>query len=214
MACRLLDAIIRTNVWQMLIGPFGTDFSKILIKISLLSVNKMYFKCCLQNVSHTASASMCHMQDIAIFSAMSPTYWFSKRLHVILFLLLWLHAYIQTVFFIAHVVLSLFWKKEYSRVFHHGPFIRYVKVRVAHAPERRERFPCHRLQRKPLVSDPVMHHGTCVTHVPRCMSRSLTGGGGVNVPGIPGACTIRNFTYQVRGPFPSTNILQVAELIP
>ena len=39
---------------------------------------------------------------------------------------------------------------------------------------RRERFPCHRLQRKPLVSDPSMHHGTCVTHVPRCMSGLLT----------------------------------------
>ena len=40
--------------------------------------------------------------------------------------------------------------------------------------ECRERFPRHRLQRKPLVSDPGMHHGTCVTHVPRCMSGSLT----------------------------------------
>ena len=33
-----------------------------------------------------------------------------------------------------------------------------------------------------------MHHGTHVTHVPWCMSRSLTGGDGENVPGIPGAC--------------------------
>ena len=49
-------------------------------------------------------------------------------------------------------------------------------------------FPRRRLQRKPLVSDPGMHHGTCVTHVPWCMSGSLTRGGGENVPGIPGAC--------------------------
>ena len=49
-------------------------------------------------------------------------------------------------------------------------------------------FPTHRLQRKSLVSDPGMHHGTCVTHVPWCMSVSLTCGGGENVPGIPGAC--------------------------
>ena len=34
-----------------------------------------------------------------------------------------------------------------------------------------------------------MHHGTWVTHVPWCMSGSLTCGGGDNVPGIPGACT-------------------------
>ena len=33
-----------------------------------------------------------------------------------------------------------------------------------------------------------MHHGTCVTHVPWCMSGSLTYGDGENVPGIPGAC--------------------------
>ena len=56
-------------------------------------------------------------------------------------------------------------------------------------------YPRHRLQRKPLVSDPGMHHGTCVTHVPWCMSGSLTRGGGENVPGIPGACAARNFTY-------------------
>ena len=41
-------------------------------------------------------------------------------------------------------------------------------------PEYRECFPCHRLQRKPLVSDLGMHHGTCFTHVPWCMSGSLT----------------------------------------
>ena len=61
-------------------------------------------------------------------------------------------------------------------------------------------FSAHRLQRKPLVSNPGMHHGTCVTHVPWCMSGSLTCGGGENVPGIPGACATRNFTFLVRGP--------------
>ena len=65
--------------------------------------------------------------------------------------------------------------------------------------ECRERFPRHRFQRKPLVSDPSMHHGTCVTHVPWCMSGSLTRGGGENVLGIPGAYVTRNFTYLVRG---------------
>ena len=67
--------------------------------------------------------------------------------------------------------------------------------------EYRERFSCHRLQRKPLVIDPGMHHGTCVTHVPWCMSGSLTHGGGENVPGIPGACATRKFTYLARGPW-------------
>ena len=67
--------------------------------------------------------------------------------------------------------------------------------------ECRERFPRHRLQRKPLVSDPDMHHGTCVTHVPWCMSGSLNRGGGENVPGIPGAYATHNITYLVRGPW-------------
>ena len=67
--------------------------------------------------------------------------------------------------------------------------------------ECRERFPRHRLQRKSLVSDTCMHHGTCVTHVPWCMSGSLASGGGENVPGIPGACATRNFMYLIRGPW-------------
>ena len=66
-----------------------------------------------------------------------------------------------------------------------------------------DRFPRQRLQMKPLDSDRGMHHGTCVTHVPWCMSGSLTRDGGVNVPGIPGACTTRNCTYLARGPYSS-----------
>ena len=68
--------------------------------------------------------------------------------------------------------------------------------------------PRHRLQRKPLVSDPDLHHGTCVTYVPWCMSGSLTRGGGKNVPGIPGAWSTHNFTCLVKAPsqFESTNI--------
>ena len=73
-----------------------------------------------------------------------------------------------------------------------------------------ERYPRHRLLRKPLVNDPGMHHGTCVAHVPWCMSGSLTCGDGEIVPGIPGACATRNFAYLVRGPLGNvTHILQV-----
>ena len=49
-------------------------------------------------------------------------------------------------------------------------------------------FPRRRFQRKSLVNDPGMNHGTCVTHVPSCMSGSFTCGDGENVPGISGAC--------------------------
>ena len=71
--------------------------------------------------------------------------------------------------------------------------------------ECRERFPRHRFQRNPLVNDHGMHHGTCVTHVPWCMSGSHTRGVGENVPGIPGACVTRNFTYLARGPLLATS---------
>ena len=53
-------------------------------------------------------------------------------------------------------------------------------------------FPRRQLQRKPIASDPGMHHGTCVTHVPWCMSWSLTRGGREIVPDIPGACAPAN----------------------
>ena len=90
---------------------------------------------------------------------------------------------------------------EFS-IYTHGPLARYVKLQVRMRRESRERFPRHWLQskKKTLVSDPGTHHGTCVTHVPWCMSGSLTRGGGENVPGIPGACATHDFTYLARDP--------------
>ena len=67
----------------------------------------------------------------------------------------------------------------------HGPFTRYIGMPGT--------FPRHRFQRKPLVSDPGMHRGTCVTHVPWCMLGSRSRGGGETVPRISGACETRNF---------------------
>ena len=83
----------------------------------------------------------------------------------------------------------------------HGPLARYVKLRVAHAPGMPGMF-----SPPPRVSDPDIHHGTCVTHVPWCMPASLISGflwsrWRVNVPGIPSACTTHYFTYLVRGPW-------------
>ena len=53
----------------------------------------------------------------------------------------------------------------------HGPVTRYPKLRVAHAPGNPGT-----LSPPPRLSDPDMHHGTCVTPVPWCMPSSLTGG--------------------------------------
>ena len=62
-------------------------------------------------------------------------------------------------------------------------------------------FSRHQLQRKQLVSDPGIHYGTCVSHMPWCMSGSLTCSGGENVRGIPGACATRTLAYVVRSPW-------------
>ena len=83
----------------------------------------------------------------------------------------------------------------------HGSLTRYVKWWVVYAPGMPGTFLRHWLQRKPLVSDPVMHYDTCATHMPWYMSGSLTRGDGVNVPGIPGACATCNFRYLARGPW-------------
>ena len=64
--------------------------------------------------------------------------------------------------------------------------------------ECRERFPYHRIKMKPLVSDPA-----CITARAsrtcrgECRDR-LIRNVGENVPGIPGACATRNFTYLIR----------------
>ena len=79
----------------------------------------------------------------------------------------------------------------------------YRIVKLGVAGNARNVFPRHPLQKKPLLGDPGMHLGTCVTHLPWCMSGSLTRGGEENVTGIPGACATRNFTYLARGPWSS-----------
>ena len=84
---------------------------------------------------------------------------------------------------------------------HHGPVTRYVKLRFAHAPGMPGTFSPPLTSKETLGSDPGMHHGTCVTHVPWCMSGSPTRGGGESVPDIPGACATRNFAYLARGPW-------------
>ena len=82
----------------------------------------------------------------------------------------------------------------------HGPLTRYAKLRVSHAPGMPGTF-----SPPQPVSDPDMHHGTCVTHVRDAyrdgqLAVSYEVGGRENVPGIPSACATRKFAYPVRGP--------------
>ena len=58
-----------------------------------------------------------------------------------------------------------------SYLFNPGPLTTYVKLWFAHVPGMPGTFSQPRR-----VSDPDIHHGTCVTHVPWCMPGSLTSG--------------------------------------
>ena len=103
------------------------------------------------------------------------------------------------------IVGTVAWRHIYYMIFSYISYTnwrltRYAKLRVVHAPGCRERFPRHWVQRKPLISDPDIQHGTCVTRVPWCTSGSLTRGGEENVPDLPGAYITRNFTYLTKVP--------------
>ena len=65
-----------------------------------------------------------------------------------------------------------------------------------------ESFSRHRLQRKPLVSDPGMHHGACITHVPWCMSGSLPAVAGKTLQEFPAHAqpAIVRIWQEARGP--------------
>ena len=69
----------------------------------------------------------------------------------------------------SHLEVMDLWKANGYKL--NGPLTRYPKLRIAHAPGMPGAF-----SPPPLVSDPDMHHGTCLTHVPWCMVGSLTSG--------------------------------------
>ena len=145
MACRLLG-MIKTNAGLLSIGPFGTNFSEILIKIQNFSLMKIHLK-----ISSAKWRTSCPRGDGL------------KLIHT-------------------GVIHDMTWASYQIRKI----------AGCACAGNAGNVFPRRRFQRKPLVSDPDMHHGTWVTHVPWCMSGSLTCGDGENVPGIPGACASTN----------------------
>ena len=97
-------------------------------------------------------------------------------------------------------IMKKWWYPQHELYFR-GPLARYAKLRLAHALGLAGTY-----YPSPRVTNPDMRHDTCVTHVQWCMPRSLTGGflwsrWRGNVPGNPGACTTRNVSYLIRGPW-------------
>ena len=102
-----------------------------------------------------------------------------------------------------------------------GPLTGYVKLRVAHAPGMPISPPPPPPPPSLQVNDPDMHHGTCVTHVPWCMPRSLTSGflwSRWRAKRSQHSRRMGNFTYMVRGPWYSAyrvwkSLLHVASMV-
>ena len=69
----------------------------------------------------------------------------------------------------AFISYAIYWVYRWCLV--HGPLAQYVTLRVAHASRMLETF-----FSRPWISDPDMHHGTCVTHVSWCMLGLLISG--------------------------------------
>ena len=88
----------------------------------------------------------------------------------------------------------------------HGPLARYVKLRFVHAPGMPGTF-----SPPPRVSDPDMHQGTCMTHVPWCIPGSLTSSFIGSRWWGKRSRRMRHlqFSYLVRGPWKTTCILSI-----
>ena len=138
--------------------------------------------------------------------------WFELYVFVLLILMLWLREMISNRKETS--CLALVRSRFEAGCFRHtftsrrnGPLARCVNCGLRMRREYRERFP--------------RHHGlafpTCITarasrtcrdaRLDRLLVVYFDAGGGENVPGIPGACANRNFTYLVRDPCLLTNRL-------
>ena len=67
------------------------------------------------------------------------------------------------------------WRLDIA-IIEYGSLTRYIQLRVVHAPGMSGTFSSPPRVSDPWVSDPYMHYGTCVTHVPWSMPESLTSG--------------------------------------
>ena len=173
------QAIIWTNAWILSIGPWRKNFSEILIQNRTFSLKKMRLK-----MSSGKWRPFCLGLNVLkwVSSVSSNDAMWCRR------------SWLSLIQLMACFLVN-------TNPFSMGLLPDTQNCRLCMRRECRERFPHHRLERKMLVSDPGMYHGTCVTHVPWCMSGSLTRGYGGNVSGIHGACAIRNFPYLARGPY-------------
>ena len=115
-------------------------------------IQNSYIKCIWLSIMHTVIAKICKIKG-------SSNGWNLPRIKIDSY---GYNVLSQSPYFCA---LS---QRSHAR-WCNGPLTRYVKLLVAHVPGMPGTFS------PPLrVSDPSMHHGTCVTHVPCCMPGSLS----------------------------------------
>ena len=122
--------------------------------------------------------------DISIFPDTITIYFTSSRLMIVSKLTVNNVSSSITCNTIWYVLQKLLFMMS-AHVEHNRPLARYVKLRIVNAPGMPGTFPRYPFQRKSLVIYPGVHHGTCTTHVPWCMSGSITLGGGKTFPAFP-----------------------------
>ena len=168
------------------------------VDIVILIKNKRHLEWCLQHSSLCGYMDIVQMRNCAVWldqhltEANNCTHDFVNCYCSSFYFWLWHHCNVYGYDIVAKYISAICSWASYQ--------IRKIAV-CACAWNAGSVFPTTDLKGKPLVNDPDMHHGTCVTDVPWCMSGSLTPRGGENVPGIPGACATRSFAYLARGPF-------------
>ena len=107
----------------------------------------------------------------AIYMENMSSAW-STRLQSFLWCFLVLSKQSLVIMFLNSRILSALWLNSHARPFvTMGLLPDTWNCGLCMRRECREHFPHYRLQRKPLVSDPGMHHGTCLPHLDACRDR-------------------------------------------
>ena len=102
--------------------------------------------------------------------------------------------------YLQNLRLVALWPCQMCHQDQYGPFTRYAKLRVAHAPVMPGMFPRQRGWAIPTCITARAPGTCCDACRDRLPAVSFEVGAAQNVPGIPGACAIRNFAYLVRSP--------------
>ena len=135
------------------------------LKTALASPRRGYWQVCMRSILHTQYMS--HVYRKCWHIILSALGLYGCNLKVAIFKFMARADFLSWYFPMklpSGVTRHQWWMASY--LLGNGPLTSYAKLWVRMRRECQDRFPSYRFQRKPLVNDPSMHHGTCVTFVP------------------------------------------------